>query len=138
MRLFRKPNEPEARMLLKEWQERLRLQDWIVDVSICRKDEMILAEKAAEIEMNFEQKTAIIRLLDGKDMPQEETILEECHEKTLIHELLHLHFDLVNDALGKNQTVKDVLHQGIELTAQALYNAKYHKKKKCEENEADS
>ena len=86
-------NTAQARKLCLEWQKRLRLQDWKLEVSVVRAADMSLNEAVAEYSCTLERKTAIIRLLDPID---NETlglgVNDRDMEKDLVHEIVHCHF----------------------------------------------
>lgn len=80
-----------ARKGLEAWAKRLRLQDWQIMVTIERARDMPLEGKSGCVKWFVQDKSAHIMLLDPLDYvpnPYE----EQDHEETLVHELLHLHF----------------------------------------------
>lgn len=82
--------EDELRAKCAEWQKILRLQDWIVNVSIYRERDMNNKGCCGEVEWTLEKRMASIRILDPVDYP-DGTMEEQDMERTLVHELLHLH-----------------------------------------------
>lgn len=84
-------DDTQVREACKEWQKRLRLQDWIVKAGIYRARDMDLNECQGECVWHTKTKLATIRLIDPVDYP-EGLIEDQDMEKTLVHELLHLHF----------------------------------------------
>lgn len=78
------------------WQQVLALQDWNVEVRLCRQWEMSDQFTLAETEWYLARKDAIIRVLHPKDLGglahrfiNDE---ESDYDITIVHELLHLHF----------------------------------------------
>ena len=103
--------------LLEKWKARLGLQDWwIVMYEGCTSDEFNDKENVAETTLTECNKCAVIRI-----------IREECYgnrivpfnfEKTLIHELLHLKFCLLDDS--GNDLQDRYVHQIIDDLAKAF------------------
>ena len=75
---------------LEYWQKVLRLQDWIVDVSIKRQSKMFTEDSQGSVHIVIDRKEAHIQLLDPEDYPN---TWPQDHELTLVHELLHLHLE---------------------------------------------
>lgn len=82
--------EDQLRAKCAEWQKILRLQDWIVNVSICRERDMKNNGCCGEVEWTLEKRMAQVRILDPVDYP-ESAMEGHDMEETLVHELLHLH-----------------------------------------------
>lgn len=80
----------ELTALCAQWQETLRLQDWMVSLSIARARDMD-GPKAAQVRYTIKTKTAAISILDPVDYPPSESFPHDM-EQALVHELLHLHF----------------------------------------------
>ncbi len=110
-------NEDQLQEKLKLWQERLRLQDWIVSVKIVRRREM-QPDRQGEIEFNLYNKVAMISILEPIDY---DDWGKQDMEDTLVHELLHLHLAGINFHFGKNNDVYEMLEeQAIESIAHGL------------------
>lgn len=77
---------------LDYWTERLRLQDWDFQVQIVRDRDMSLANTQADIQIIPTKKTARISVLDPLDY-EPSCWNEQDMEVSLVHELLHIHFD---------------------------------------------
>lgn len=107
---------------LKEWQKVLQLQDWKVKASIVRGRDMFMEDSAAAVRWTFPKKMATIVLLDpldyepNRDFPQD-------HEKSLVHELLHLHYAGF-DSTEPGSVELDLLEQSIEAISTALVELK--------------
>ena len=107
--------------LLKEWQERLGLQDWVIVLKDnCSPNDMALKDVQGETEYDEVNKCAVIRIISKKDYGNR--ILAFDKEKVLIHELLHIKFWLIQET--ENITQNRVVHQYIDDMARALVNAK--------------
>ena len=107
--------------LLKEWQHRLRLDDWkIVLKEDCSPNDMVLKDVVGETEFEEVNKCAVIRIITEKDYGNR--IIPFNFEKTLIHELLHLKFCLLGES--GNDLQNRIVHQLIEDMSKALVDAK--------------
>ncbi len=111
--------------LLKEWQERLGLQDWAITLRInCKKDDMDLEEVAGETEWSLSIKSASIKIISKEEYG--ERIVPYDFENILIHELLHLKFGLIDQKITsyESDVAYEVRHQLIDDLARALVMAK--------------
>ena len=110
--------------LLKEWQNRLGLQDWRIKLNDkCKPEDMLMEDVAGCTEWTESNKTARIDILDEKYYGKR--IVPFDYEKTLVHELLHLKTSLVSDNVPDLQT--RYMHQMIDDLARALVDAKRSK-----------
>lgn len=76
--------------LCYEWQKRLRLLDWNIQVGFKRFHEM--PEDAGQVLVNEQHKAATIHILNESDTAHlKGTGADYSVEHTLVHELLHLH-----------------------------------------------
>lgn len=112
--------DAEVQQACEEWKKRLRLQDWFTKSGIYRERDMQLGECNGECEYQLETKMATIRIIDPLDYP-EGLIVEQDMEKTLVHELLHLHFAPLY-ANTDDKSIKDAQEQAIDCIAHALVN----------------
>lgn len=103
--------------LCREWQGRIRLQDWDVRTSLVRKRDMELENVGGECLWVLEKREAEIHLLDPVDWhpldPPQDV------EKDLVHELLHLHFAPFM-AADKESLAAKTQEQAIEAIAKSL------------------
>ena len=115
-------NEEQAEKCLREWQHRLFLDDWIIKIHLvdCIDDN---TDCMGQIDYRREYLYANIRI---KKELNEETIENLCHEKILIHELMHLiipqtenHEDIQNLYWNNSQ------HQIMERMTRSLIMVKY-------------
>lgn len=76
--------------LCAAWQRRLRLQDWEVRVRLVQRGELDHPDVYGKIDWLLHHKAASISLVDSADMAAHDPHYDQ--ERTLVHELLHLHF----------------------------------------------
>ena len=111
----------EHEKLLREWQNRLGLSDWVIKLrDNCTPDSMTLEDVAGCTEWTECGKTAVIQMLDEKYYG--ERIAPFDWEKTLVHELLHLKTSLASDQVDALQA--RYMHQMIDDLARAFVDAK--------------
>lgn len=101
--------------LCREWQAQLRLQDWEVEINLCRVGE-ISDNRAGEVTTITAKQTAKINILHPDCYPTTSIEVQDI-ERTIVHELLHLSFALVDDVVGLQNTLYE---QAIHKTACAL------------------
>lgn len=106
--------------LLREWQARLGLTDW----QILLQDELTADEMELDCcdgccSMQEVNKTAVVQLL--KPECYGERLLPYDEEKTIVHELLHIKFTLLD---GVSDLHDRVLHQIVEEFARLLVRLK--------------
>ena len=107
--------------LLKEWQERLGLMDWVIVLEdSCSIDEMGDSETNGYANYQETNKTAVIQILNP--IHYGERVVPFDWEKTLVHELLHLKTCLLSDTDDKLQ--ERLFHQWIDDFARAFVDAK--------------
>jgi hypothetical protein len=106
--------------LLAEWKSRLGLGDWeiVVNENVSPYDMQTLGV-AGECIWDEVHKAATINICDEKDYGKR--VLPFDKEKTLVHELLHIKFCMIE---GENETANRLCHQLIEDLAKALVKAK--------------
>ncbi|MBR1709476.1 MAG: hypothetical protein IJ719_11710 [Clostridia bacterium] len=112
--------------LLLEWKELLKLYDWEITLS---DNEYTLPGPGCcgYTEWSEAGKSAHIYLLNEEAYG--DRVVKYDKEKTLVHELLHLKFSLLDQP--ENTLQSRVLHQLIDDTAKALVSAKRHSIKNC-------
>ncbi|MBD2771150.1 hypothetical protein [Iningainema tapete] len=103
-----------------QWQQRLKLQDWDVNVKIVSLREMG-ESLSGSVTYNIGKKIADIKLIKPEDYPCD-SMRPQDMEETLVHELLHLHFA----PLGiENDTPEQLAEeQAINALAKALIQFK--------------
>ncbi|MBO0962008.1 hypothetical protein J1P26_20080 [Neobacillus sp. MM2021_6] len=109
--------EEQLQEKLIEWQKRLRLQDWIIKARICRIHN-IPNEAMACVIPTLSKKMALIKILDPNDYDPD-LVFPQDMENSLVHELLHLHFE----PLGLDDDKHTELEQAIECIASGLLSA---------------
>ena len=110
--------------LLREWQNRLGLQDWTIKLKDnCAPDDMIMQKVSGCTELEESIKTARIEMLDEKFYG--DRIAPFDYEKTLVHELLHLKTSLLSSQVDDLQ--ERLFHVWIDDIARALVDAKRYK-----------
>lgn len=114
-------------MLLKEWQERLGLQDWAIILNYnCKKEDMEDPDySVGETQWSTTSKCARISII-SKEEYDNDRILEYDFEKTLVHELLHIKFSLIDKDLNTYEGIvaESARHQLIDDLARAFVMAK--------------
>jgi len=121
--------------LLKEWTERLGLQEWRIKLlDNCRPDDMVMSDVSGCTDWTECLKTARIEIIDP--MFYGERIVPFDYEKTLVHELLHLKTSLVSSEVPDLQ--ERVAHQLIDDLARALVDAKRSGLLKDHKNEKEN
>lgn len=111
----------EAAESLKEWQKCLGLEDWVIKDILCAPHEMAKLEDMGESSFVDTTKCAAIRIV--KPEYYGHRITKYCAEQTLVHELLHCKFGVID---GKAmEPLYDIFHQIMNDIANSLIMAKY-------------
>lgn len=113
--------EEEVRQAVRYWQNRLRLNDWIIKTGIRRKADFP-EHIEAQIHYNLNKKNAFLYVLHPDDAENDQP---HDMEALIVHELLHLHFGPLEwEDLEKGysrDTLEDVaIEQAIESITSAL------------------
>ena len=114
-------SDDELKKLCAEWQDRLRLQAWDIDASICRASEFVLPNCCGENEWNHQNNKSEIRILDHVDFPKIK--FPQDMEVALVHELLHLCFESF-EPKNKESLRFDLMERTIERLANVLVELK--------------
>lgn len=113
--------------LLEEWQERLGLQDWCIILNYnCKKEDMDDPEYAVgETQWSTTSKCARISIISEEEYGKDR-LLKYDFEKTLVHELLHCKFGMIDKDLNTYEGIvaEQARHQLIDDLARALVMAK--------------
>lgn len=112
--------------LFEEWRERLGLQDWIITLyPNCKAEEVHEGASIGLTTWNTTNKTAIIRIIDKKYYSKDYMIPYD-FEKTLVHELLHIKFSLIDKDINTYEGVvaEQARHQLIDDLARAFVMTK--------------
>lgn len=116
----------QAYNCLKEWQERLFLQDWTIKLNLVEPEDMNMQEVCGENIFQIETKSCVIKIL--KPEFYGDRIVKYCAEQILIHELLHCKYNWVaRDYNSIEVAYFDTLeHALLEQMAKSLFMAKYN------------
>lgn len=118
-----KIDNDKGQKLLKEWKDRLGLQDWKIKLKInCGQDD-IDENSVGEVEWNETNQSAMICI--GREEDYGKRVRPYDFEKTLVHELLHIKTCFLTDT--PDETLARVGHQLIDSLARALVDAKRSK-----------
>lgn len=107
------------RILCAEWQKRLRLQDWNVQVYLCPG-----ADTSGRTRISAQMKEARV-FICSEDTWHADWLGAPNQEVVLVHELLHLHSRSFDSKVPADSVEWDALETMIELTANALVEAKH-------------
>ncbi len=115
-------NDKEAIESLKEWQDRLFLNDWIIKIQL-----VPLTDLIGQNTYELSNKASLISI-DPYCNKGDMGMTKDPHELILVHELLHLKFTLTD---GVNKTTEGLFlsfheHSLIEQMAKSLIMAKYN------------
>ena len=112
--------------LLKEWQHRLFLDDWIIKVAIVDKEELD-EDLAGHNSFIFTNKSAMIKLAKIEE-EDNDRIAKCCMEYTLVHELLHCKMNLFSNLNSDYESayLEAHEHQLLDEMAKSLIMAKYN------------
>lgn len=111
--------EEQLQERLRYWQEKLRLQDWIIEVKIRRGRDMI-QDSVACVNWTLSKKMATISILDQVDYDPSLIWIRDM-ENDLVHELLHLHFAPISDHFSSGNEIYNTFEeQTIESIASGL------------------
>jgi len=84
--------QEQLQQACREWQRRLRLEDWRVTVRFQDWVSMSTIGRSGEVQWNLQAKSAVISILPpGQRCDGNPEMAEGDWERTLVHELLHLH-----------------------------------------------
>lgn len=110
-------DEADAQAACEWWQKELRLADWDIKCWIKRQENLSHADAQAEYRATPEHKEAWIKVLDPSHYPTD-TSWPQDHEKSLVHELAHIH---MNSFAPEDGTLARVAwEQASELIAHTL------------------
>lgn len=116
----------QAYKYLKEWQDRLFLNDWIIKLNFAEANEM--PNNAGLNNWCFQCQSSVINIAKLTD-DTKSRIVKTHQEYTLVHELLHLKFSLVENADTYEAKFLEIHeHQLIDQMAKSLIMAKYNLK----------
>ncbi|MUK89144.1 hypothetical protein GMD78_12245 [Ornithinibacillus sp. L9] len=111
-------SEEQLQEMLKYWQEKLRLQDWIIEVKVRRERDM-MQDSLACVNWTLSKKMATISILDQVDYDPSFIWVRDM-ENDLVHELLHLQLAPISDHFKDNEFYSTFEEQAIESIASGL------------------
>lgn len=100
------------------WQKVLRLQDWDIKLSVVRQWE--IPDSWGTCDPHLSKKIATIKILDKLDDGEPGCSEAYDAEKTLVHELLHVHFEPFATKEDEGTPVEVAQHQVIHALSSAL------------------
>lgn len=114
--------EEEVRQAARYWQNKLRLNDWLIKAYVIRGEDMIDKQTEAYVLYNLNKKHADIYILHPDDATDDEP---HDMEALIVHELLHLHFapliqDDVHHDIDPHPLETTALEQAVESLTSAL------------------
>ena len=110
--------EEDIRDYLGKWIRILGLENWDIRAHVVRAEKMTLDGCAGENNYNEMARQSLIHLRDPMDWPEGEFEIDM--EKTLVHELLHLTFSLLDT---KDKLKSTIMHRVLNDVAVALIRA---------------
>jgi len=115
----------DIKKLLEEWKERLGLQDWAIVLRYnCKFSDLETENSIGETNWSNSIKSASIRIVSKEEYGSR--MLDFDFEKTLVHELLHIKFGLIDimNSSYESKVTDEFRHQLIDDLARALIMAK--------------
>lgn len=117
-------NQDELNEYLNYWKNILFLTDWIIVAKIVEPND-IDEGNVGQNNFNIVNRESVIRILAPK-YEDEQAITKYCVEKILIHELLHLKYNILEPQGTYESTFLDVMeHSLLEQMAKSLIMARY-------------
>ena len=111
--------EPQLNELCKEFQPILRLQDWDISVQFVDQDTMKHANGRCEYSTGY--KSALIKIPSPETYDTDQTPFpQQDMRHALLHELMHLHFSIVDAHIPENSVDQQLYEQGINAIASVL------------------
>ena len=122
-------SEEQAYQCLDYWQEKLFLHDWIFKLYLAKPESLDRADEevsvSGRIDFTFSQKCGVIQIVELTDDTRNR-IVKICHEKVLIHELLHANYNwLAPPSSYEGMYVEEKEHQLLEQMAKSLLMVRY-------------
>jgi hypothetical protein len=118
---FRSTEEAVECMLW--WKRRLYLDDWIIKILLVPRHE--IEGYSGQNHFMHENRCAVIHIAIPDD-DMRSRIIKQCHEKTLVHELLHCKYNWMQDDGSYEGKYLDICeHALLEQMARSLIMAKY-------------
>lgn len=117
------PSQEQLQAWLDEWQPRLRLQDWTIKIRLSEKYE--LDGNQARICPNkcLRHGLILINPFSNEGADEDDAIIP--YEMRVIHELVHLHWELLWPKCNRDDLEWILAEQAVDSLAWGLYRAKY-------------
>ena len=106
----------ELRKICEEWKIILGLENWDIKVEICRQN-ALLSDSTGTCNAVSSMRTATIKMISPIDWDAKPFVYNM--ETVLVHELLHCHFNVLNECF-KKPLINTIFEQNIELLANVL------------------
>lgn len=129
-------SEAEAQECCARWQKVLWLQDWDVRVHLKRGRDMLGENRTAEVAYIRSKKMAVVNLIDPQDYENRDWPLD--HEKSLVHELLHVHFAFSDPLVETNADASRELEIAVDSVARGLTQLWRNSEKRLQQFEKPS
>ena len=114
----------EANKSLKEQKHRLFLDDWIIKVNLVEPSE--ISGFAGNNQFQTVNKYSVINI-SKQDEDGMSRMAKVCHEQTLVHELLHCKYNIIERSNEyESKFLDDHQHMLLEQMAKSLIMAKYN------------
>jgi hypothetical protein len=97
--------------------------DWDVYIKFCRGRDMSIPDVAGSCNWTLTKREASLRILDPIDYP-DDVVVDQDVERTVVHELLHLHFAPFMEDYKPDDLEHIAKEQAIETIAKTLVNLK--------------
>lgn len=123
MKKIEKWKRKELKRVCRRWQKKLGLRDWDIWVTYASPKDIGTGARAADVTTSINHRTAHIRLIDPKYIPEGKTMDVEC---TLIHELLHIPIEHFFDYKNISYSAEIVWEQFICHMAGLLRSYKHY------------
>ena len=116
-------SQQQAEECLAYWQEKLFLNNWIIKVKLVEPEEIEGCQGS-----NSFVHSLMSSLISISKYHEEGLVAKECHEQTLVHELLHLKYNLMDsDSKSYESTFLSMEeHRLLEQLAKSLIMVKYN------------
>ena len=115
-------SQQQAEEYLAYWQEKLFLNNWVIKVKLVEPEEIEGCQGS-----NSFVHSLMSSLISISKYHEEGLVTKECHEQTLVHELLHLKYNLMDSEEESYESAFLSMeeHRLLEQLAKSLIMVKY-------------
>ena len=114
---------------LKEWQERLFLNNWIIKAKLVDQKEMDDENQVGKNRFCYSNNSSVIYIMNTEEIEFKNDPVVNCEEASLVHELLHLLYGFMDAPDTYEGTFFEAVeHRKLEMLARSLIMAKYNLK----------